>query len=74
MQEIQFRLAISKEQYLAYYQGVAKSIRVQSINGQVIQFPANLLTRFVTHTGIYGLFSIQYDQDNRCIGLNRIGN
>ncbi|MFY7907611.1 MAG: DUF2835 family protein, partial [Burkholderiaceae bacterium] len=43
----EFNLTLSHEQFLAYYQGAANKVVVRCTDGQSIQFPARLLTRFV---------------------------
>lgn len=72
MNEIQFKLSISSEDYLRYYQGAAGQVITRSVDGQSLQFPANLLRPFVTHTGIQGLFAIQFDDQHKCQGIRRI--
>lgn len=71
-QEITFSLRISADEYLRYYNGSAKQVRVNSLDGRVLRFPANLLQRFVTNDGIEGVFALQYDSDNRFIDIKRI--
>ena len=71
---IRFRLAITAEDYLAYYQGRARAVKVRSEDGRNIEFPANSLQRYLTHQGIYGLFEIRFDDNHKLIGLDRIGN
>jgi len=72
-QTIRFHLAISAKKYLAYYQGVAKSIVTCSADNRSIRFPADSVRKFLTHDGIYGLFEIQFDGNNKLIGVKKIG-
>ena len=72
MKEISFSLRVSSEQYLAYYQGIAKNIIVRAHNGQTVQFPANLLQPFLTHGGIEGGFILQVDDQNKFLGIKKI--
>ncbi len=58
-------LNISAEQYRRYYQGGVSSVVARSHDGRTIQFPANILKPFVTHSGINGEFEIFFDSDNR---------
>jgi hypothetical protein len=53
---IRFRLAISAEDYLAYYQGSAKFVLACSEDNRAIRFPASAIRKFVTHDGIFGDF------------------
>lgn len=73
MNEIQFDLNISSEDYLRYYQGAAGQVIAYGLNGQTLQFPANLLRPFITHNGIQGRFAIQFDHNHKCQGLRQIG-
>ena len=70
---IRFRLAISAEHYLAYYQGLARAVEVRAEDGRNIEFPANSLQRHLTHQGIYGLFEIRFDGNHKLVDLDRIG-
>jgi hypothetical protein len=71
-QTIQFHLALSSEQYLAYYKGHAQNIQARSINNKIIRFPANAIREFLTHEGIHGLFEIQFDENNKLIKIDKI--
>lgn len=68
---IGFSLSLSNEQYLAHYQGYARSVSVLGENGQRIEFPAEHLRPFLTHTGISGRFEIDFDQQHRFVALRR---
>ena len=70
--ELHFKLNISREQALRYYQGTAKVVVVTAVTGQQLQFPAEHIRSFIDRNGINGQFSIQFDKDNKLIGLNRI--
>ena len=70
---IRFRLAISAEDYLAYYQGGATEVVTRSDDNRVIRFPANAIRQFVTHGGISGHFEISFDENNKLIAIQRIG-
>ena len=72
-QQIRFRLAISADDYLAYYQGAARAVVVQAEDGRTLRFPADSLRPFVTRLGIHGLFEIRFDARNKLQGLRRIG-
>ena len=65
MNELTFRLDISREDYLLHYQGAASQVVARSLDGLTIQFPAAHLRQFITHTGIHGLFAIRFDEQNK---------
>jgi hypothetical protein len=74
MNEYRFRLAISAEDYLAYYQGAVRQVVVTLANGQRLQFPADSLRPFVTREGVHGEFVLRVDAQNKLQGLERVGN
>ena len=71
--EVRFRLAISADRYLRYYQGRANAVIARAHDGRRIQFPADTLRPFVMHNGINGEFALRFDADNKLIGLFRLG-
>lgn len=73
MPALRFRLNISAEHYLTYYQGVARQVLAATADGRRVQFPAERLRPFVTHEGIRGEFVIEFDADNRFVALRRVG-
>jgi hypothetical protein len=72
-QRIRFRLAISADDYLAYYQGVARAVLVRAEDGRRVRFPAGALQPFVSHQGVHGLFELCFDAGNKLTELRRIG-
>ena len=69
---IRFRLAISAEEYLAYYQGSAREVVARSDDNKVVQFPASAIRKFVTHDGIFGSFEITFDENNKLIAIQPV--
>lgn len=69
---IRFQLAIPAEKFMSYYQGTAQNVVVTSIDNKTIQFPASAIRQFLSHEGIYGLFEIQFDEDNKLIDIMKI--
>ncbi len=69
--ELFFSLNVSREQALLYYQGIARAVIVTTVNGQKLQFPAEHIRPFIDQNGIQGNFRIQFDGDNKLIGLSR---
>ncbi len=69
---IRFRLAMPAEKYLAYYQGIVQNIITCSEDNRNIEFPASAVRNFLTHEGIYGLFEIQFDENNKLIKIEQI--
>lgn len=70
---IRFRLALSPDDYLAFYQGTAREVVARAEDGRRIRFPASALQRFVSHEGVHGLFELRFDMDRKMLGLRRLG-
>ncbi|PCJ35152.1 MAG: hypothetical protein COA99_14100 [Moraxellaceae bacterium] len=65
-------LQIHRDEYLAWYQGAAKMVSANTIDGKSIQFPANILRPFVTHDGVTGTFAIYFDEENKFNEIKRL--
>lgn len=74
MNEIRFRIAISAQEYLRFYQGDVDSVRIKTVDGRVIQFPAGALQKYVDQFGVNGSFRIIYDENNKLVCLERVSN
>ena len=72
MRKLRFNLNISAEQLLAYYQGSAKYVAVQSEDGRNVQFPVSELQPFVSHSGVQGRFEIQFTDEFKFLKLVRL--
>jgi len=73
MAEYRFRLAISAQKYLAYYEGAVHAVVITLANGQRLQFPAESLRPFVTHDGVHGEFVLRVDANNKLQTIERVG-
>jgi predicted transcriptional regulator len=73
MSEYRFRLAISAQEYLAYYEGAARAVVVTLGSGQRLQFPAEFLRRFVSREGVHGTFVLRVDVNNKLQAIERVG-
>ena len=69
---IRFRLAISAEEYRAYYQGSTQVVVARADDNRIIRFPASAIRKFVTHDGIYGSFVISFDENNKLIAVQPV--
>lgn len=72
MTEYEFTLHLSAEEYLQYYEGIARSIQVKSRCGKIIQFPADKMREFVLKDGVHGSFIIQLDDNNKFLLIRRL--
>lgn len=68
-----FALNIPHDVLLSYYEGTARAVMVKSMDGRSIQFPANILRRFVTDEGVQGIFEMEFDENNRFVDMRRVG-
>ena len=73
MKQFEFRLHLTEQQYLNYYRGAVRQVVVRSVDGATVQFPAALLTRFVTTTGVQGHFVLTCDDEMKGAELRRMG-
>jgi len=72
MKQFEFRLNITEQQYLNYYRGSVKQVIVRSTTGATIQFPASLLTKFVTSGGVQGHFMLTCDEAHKGSEVRRL--
>lgn len=72
MTEILFNLNLTAEEYLKYYQGAAQAVVTRSVDGRVLRFPANVIRKFLTHSGIQGKFVIVYNKQNKFEAIKRV--
>ena len=68
----EFQLNLSDQKYLDYYRGSIKQVLVQCTDGVTIEFPASLLTKFVTSTGVHGRFVLTCDDEQKGSELSRL--
>ena len=72
MREYRFRLAIPAKEYLAYYRGSVNKVVVTLASGLKVQFPADALRPFVGRDGVYGLFVMRVDEQNKLHALDKV--
>ena len=70
--KLRFRLAITAQEYLSYYQGSAQVVVARSEQNQTIRFPASAIQQFVTRDGVFGKFEITFDENNKLIGIQSV--
>ena len=72
MKRFEFNLSISSQRYLAYYRGTVRDVVAPCTDGATVQFPAALLTPFVTVAGIHGHFVLTCDDTHKGAHLTRV--
>lgn len=71
-QFIRFKLNLSYDQYLAVYQGVAKTVTTVADDGRRIAFPAGNIQRYLSKTGIQGYFEMELTAQNKFVGIKKL--
>ncbi|MCG8428177.1 MAG: DUF2835 domain-containing protein [Chromatiales bacterium] len=72
IQRIRFRLSLTSQEFLHYYQGHAQAVIVRAEDGRRIQIPAHILRKFVTPSGISGRFEMRLDSTNKMLSIEQI--
>lgn len=72
MTEYKFSLHLSAEEYLQYYEGLAKAIQVRSFCGKTIQFPADKMREFILKDGLHGTFVMRLNSHNKFLSVKRL--
>lgn len=71
-QLIRFQLSLSYDQFLAVYQGTAKTVTTIAEDGRRIVFPASNIQRYLTRNGIHGRFEMQLTAQHKFVDIRRI--
>ncbi len=66
-------LSISADKLQAYYSGAVRNVAAKASDGRMIHFPVNILRPFVDHNGVRGRFQIEFDENNKFVGIERLG-
>jgi hypothetical protein len=69
---IKFRIALSADAFLRYYQGSARAVIVRAEDGRRIQLPAANLRPFLLRDGINGAFELTLDENNKLINIRKL--
>lgn len=66
------QLNITSAEFQHYYARNANSVVATSHDGRRVQFSANILQPFVTHSGVQGAFKLVIDKNTKLKSINRI--
>jgi len=72
MPEVRVSLTISSDRYLAFYKGTADTVVTRTADGRKVKFPARVLRQFLTHDGIDGEFTIQFNEHHKFVGIKKL--
>ena len=67
-----FRLQISQQDFLRYYQGEAVAVQVVAECGRRLRFPASRLRPLLSTHGIRGRFRLTVDDRNRFLSIQKL--
>lgn len=65
MQEIIIDIVIPRDEWLKLYRGETNTVFAKSRDGRSIQFPANILTKYITQNGVEGSFVITFNDGGK---------
>ncbi len=60
--QFDIKLHISKTELKKYYKGVT-TVTASCSEGRRVQFPVNILQKYIGHDGIHGRFCLEYDEN-----------
>ena len=72
MPKFEFDMGLSGQQTESIYEGQARFILVESIQGLKLQLPAAKFRAYVSADGITGRFSGEIDGNNRILALRKL--
>jgi len=72
MKEFRFNLNISWDEFMAYYEDVARDVAAVSDEGLTVRFPAYVLRPYLTGRGIRGEFILECDEHNKFSSIRRV--
>lgn len=67
-----FRLSLTYQECLQYYEGTYTAIQVMAHTGQRVQFPAEHIRPYVTSQGVNGTFEMEVDSTNKFKSLKKL--
>lgn len=66
-------IALPAEKLLAVYQGRANRILIKSREGRRVSLPAHHLRSFLTTSGVFGSFEIEFSPEGKLLRLRPLG-
>lgn len=72
MQQIIVDIAISPDEWIKLYQGLATDVHTRARDGRSVRFPARILSRFYLQDGVRGSFRILFDDAGKFTSIERL--
>jgi len=65
-------VALVADKFQKLYQGTARNLLVNSRDGRRIQLPLAIFRPFLTHQGVFGVFMVKFDANNKLLDIKKI--
>lgn len=65
-------IRLDTQQWLAYYRQPNARVQARAHDGRLIELPASLLQRFVSHAGVSGTFRLSLDAQHKLLDITKI--
>lgn len=72
MKKVTVDLSIPKDEWLKIYRGQTNRVYAITRDGLSIQFPANILSNFTSHSGVQGSFDIYFDDQGKFHSIQKL--
>ncbi|WP_339339123.1 DUF2835 domain-containing protein [uncultured Oceanicoccus sp.] len=72
MRKVTVDISISADEYVKQYQFSNAVVSTYCRDGRSVRFPANILQRFITHAGVKGSFSIEFDSSGKFTQIHKL--
>jgi len=71
-QFIRFKLNLGYDQYLAVYQGIAKTVTVIADDVRRVELGGRNMHNYISKTGIQGYFEMELTPQNKFVGIKKL--
>jgi hypothetical protein len=71
-QRVQVILKIPAYQLQLYYEGAVDTVAAKTADGRIVHCPANVLRSVVQGHGVYGVFELVFDENNKFVSIRRV--
>jgi hypothetical protein len=69
--QFEINLHINKIELEKYYTGI-KTVTAKTTDGRRVQFPVNILQKYISHNGVHGFFVLEYDEQFKFRNIQRV--
>lgn len=73
MPSIDVVIELSHDACLAHYEGRVGQVKTRSLDGRRVMFPAEVLRRVVTRSGVHGIFRLTFCSAGHFESIRRLG-